>query len=284
VNCAIVFCIDDLYVKPFQVFFHSLESTFSIPRGTRVFILHTESLSQVSIKTLESFLRNYGRHVTFLDASHLVPKDLPMSVGDHVSAATFFRLFIAEILPHDIDQAVYLDSDMLAIRSIAQLFEISVQGLVAAVDHCTPGNAIRLWGSKGGSYFQAGILIIPVQKWRDNLLANKFIEVMASQHKKIKWWDQDVLNIALQDNWHRLPIWYNITDPILRLLPLQEIADNAMLIHYNGSSKPWTTHNSSPFADQWFREYAAVFERPFDQTVLFPKSFQRVKAAVRRLF
>jgi lipopolysaccharide biosynthesis glycosyltransferase len=281
---ACVFCIDDAYVMPFQVLFHSLEATGSIPANTSLFILHTAELSSVSIAMLQSYLSGYGRSASFLDATDLIPADLPIRPGDHVSAATFYRLFIAEILPPDIDQAVYLDADMLALRSIAPLFNEPVQGLVAAVDHCSPYNEVRLWGERGGTYFQAGVLVIPLQTWREQGILDRFIHVMANEQERIQWWDQDVLNIALRDSWQRLPIWCNVCEAVHRALPLPLIEAQAALIHYSGSSKPWNAYSPSPFTAQWDLGHEAAFRQPFNREALHPPRPPlptRLKAAVR---
>jgi lipopolysaccharide biosynthesis glycosyltransferase len=283
-NSACVFCIDDAYVMPFQVFYHSLEATSSIPALTPLFILHTAALSSGSISTLQAFLERYGRSASFVDASDLIPEILPVKPGDHVSPATFYRLFIAEILPADIDQAVYLDADMLALRSIAQLFEQPVQGFVAAVDHCSPENEIRLWGELGGTYFQAGVLVIPLQIWREQAILPRFLDVMANDKESIQWWDQDVLNIALRDRWQRLPIWYNVCEAVHQVLSLSMIEANASLIHYSGSSKPWNAYNPSSFTSHWDQGYEAVFKQPFNRNALLPPPpplRSRIKTAVR---
>ena len=267
---------------PFQVFFHSLEATDSIPASTSLFILHTAALSSESIVTLQAFLGRYGRFASFVDASALIPADLPIRPGDHVSPATFYRLFIAEILPNEIEQAVYLDADMLALRSIAPLFDEPVQGLVAAADHCSPDLAIRLWGERGGTYFQAGVLVIPLQTWREQAILQRFLEVMANEQEHIQWWDQDVLNLALRDRWQRLSIWYNINVSVYRVLPMELIEANAAIIHYSGRGKPWNNlHPSLPFTEHWDRGYAAAFGLPFDRSVLLPPLRRRIKAALR---
>jgi lipopolysaccharide biosynthesis glycosyltransferase len=284
---ACVFSVDDAYVMPFQVFYHSLEATDSIPRPIHLFILHTEALSSDSIKELQAFLSRYGRSAVFLDASPLIPANLPIRPGDHVSPATFYRLFIAEILPPDIDQAVYLDADMLALRSIAPLFNEPVQDLVAAVDHCSPVNEIRLWGERGGTYFQAGVLVIPSQVWREQNILQRFLDVIANEQVRIQWWDQDVLNIALRNSWQRLPIWCNVCEAVHRALPLPLIEAQAALIHYSGSRKPWNAYNPSPFTAQWDLGHEAAFRQPFNREALRPPRPPlptRLKAAMRSRF
>jgi len=280
-NTACVFSIDDAYVMPFQVFFHSLETTQSIPEKTPLFILHTSSLCHDSIATLSKFLGGYQRAARFLDASDIVPADLPIRSGDHVSAATFYRLFIAEILPGEIDQAVYLDADMIALRSIAPLFTEPVEALIAAADHCAPAEAVRLWGDQGGNYFQAGVLLIPLQTWRHQQMAQRFIEVMRSEQSRIQWWDQDVLNIALCDQWQRLPIWCNTCEAVLKGFSLHQVEQSAMLVHYSGSQKPWNSLKASPLNNYWDQTYAAVFGVPFDRQVFLPSRRSRIKSAVR---
>lgn len=280
-NSACVFSIDDAYVMPFQVFFHSLEATGSIPATTSLFILHTAALSSSSIVLLQTFLGRYGRSASFVDAIALIPADLPIRPEDHVSPATFYRLFIAEILPAEIDQAVYLDSDMLALRSIVSLFDEPVQELVAAADHCCPGNEIRLWGEHGGTYFQAGVLVIPLQTWRQQEILQRFLDVMANDPERIQWWDQDVLNIALRDRWQRLPIWFNVCEAVHQILPLPLLEAKAALIHYSGSCKPWNAYSPSPFTAYWDQAYEAAFGKTFDREALRPPRRTRLKSALR---
>ena len=280
-NSACVFCIDDAYVMPFQVFFHSLEATSSIPASTPIFILHTAALSSESIVTLQVFLGRYGRSASFLDATALIPEDLPIRPGDHVSPATFYRLFIAEILPSDIEQAVYLDADMFALRSIAHLFDEPVQELVAAADHCSPTDEFRIWGERGGTYFQAGVLVIPLRLWREQVILQQFLKVMANEQERIQWWDQDVLNIALEDRWQRLSIWCNVCASVHKALPLPLIESNVALIHYDGRSKPWNAYNPSPFTGHWDQGYKAAFLQPFNRKALRPALRSRFKTAVR---
>ncbi|WP_071777958.1 glycosyltransferase family 8 protein [Synechococcus sp. CB0205] len=260
---ACVFSVDDAYVMPFQVFFHSLEITESIPHGIPIFILHTKSLGDEQINLVGQFLARYQRKATFLDMSDLLPADLPLKESDHVSIASFYRLFIADILPESLDYAVYLDSDMLALRSASSLFREPIHELIGAVDHCSPENGLRIWGPCSGSYFQAGVLIVPLAKWRDLNMSNRFLRVMKNHRDRIKWWDQDILNIAIQDEWQRLPVWYNLCDHTRRFLAVEEILDNAVIIHLDGARKPWNSRHPRSFLEHWDKAYLEVFGQPF---------------------
>lgn len=267
---ACVFSLDDAFVMPFQVFFYSLDATRSLPPDVPIFILHTTSLSTDSIIILQEFMQRYKRQAVFLDATHLVPESLPMHEDSHYSAATFYRLFAAEILPGHIEKAVYLDSDMLAIRSVEELFRWDVKGPIAAVDHMRPWHALRLWGEKCGTYFQGGVLVIPIAAWREQNFAQYFIDIMKKEWDRIDFVDQDVMNLAFPDQWNRLPVWFNIEETAITTLPIELIRDNIRLVHYSGNTKPWLFYNPSPFTAHWDEAYHAVFGEPFDRTIFLP--------------
>lgn len=278
---ACVFAIDDPYVIPFQVFFHSLEETRSLPGDTQVFILHTRTLSPRSIALLEAFLAARGRRAHFLDASDRIPSDLPIRPGDHVSPATFYRLFIAEILPAEYAHAVYLDADMLALRSIAPLFSRPVDGLLAAADQCSPADALRLWAGLPGGYFQAGVLAIPLERWRQERITARFLEVMATRQALIRWWDQDVLNLSIGDAWDRLPVWYNVCEAVAQAAPREQVEQHGLLLHFSGSGKPWNTFQGSPFIHHWDLAYRNALGHDFPRDHLRPRWTQRLRTGVR---
>lgn len=269
-NCACVFSLDDAYVMPFKVFFHSLQCTESIPEEIPIYILHTKALSNKSISSLHAFFSQYARSATFLDASDLIPNELPIPKNTIYSPATFYRLFIANILPLEIHKVVYLDADMIALRSISELFRLNFDEPVCAVDHLSPFQSLRLWGEKAGPYFQAGVLLISLTQWRDLDVSKEFLAIISSEWDRLKCVDQDVLNIMFRNRWCPLPIWYNIEEGALRALPVSTINDNVRIIHFSGVLKPWNSYNPSPFTDYWDQSYAAVFGQSFNRKQLKP--------------
>jgi lipopolysaccharide biosynthesis glycosyltransferase len=261
---ACIFSLDNSYELPFKVFFHTLNETSSIPIEVEIFILHTDSLAEEAMGRIQSFINGYGREAFFLNVKEYIPSDLPLAPGDHVSSATFYRLFIGEILPKRIETAIYLDSDMVAIRSIAPLFSIRLdQSLIAAVDHCSPRDQLRLWGEKGGTYFQAGVLVIPTDKWRSQNLSRIFIHNMQKNKQSICWWDQDILNISLRGKWRRLPIWMNVCRELQMTIPEEMINKDACLIHYSGQNKPWNSRSWLMHDKHWLKAYKRLHGKEF---------------------
>ena len=52
-----------------------------------------------------------------------------VSVSGHVSIAGYFRFLIPQILPDDVDKALFLDSDIIVRGSVAELYDQSIDGI-----------------------------------------------------------------------------------------------------------------------------------------------------------
>ena len=263
---ALVFSIDDNYVMPFKVLWRSLIDTKSIPLNTKVYILHEDALSGRSIECLTQFFEGGPAQVEFRDASSSVPNHLPIS--HHFSKATYYRLYISSILSVEFSSALYLDSDAVVARSMAPLFEVDLSAPIAACDHFSPGDGFRIWGEVGGSYFQAGVLLIDLDYWRKHHCEKMFEQILQEQRDRIQWWDQDVLNIAFKDQWQRLPIRYNLCSRARRCLGDEFIQEKGCYIHYDGGAKPWLRPSDSLASQVWHQAYAAVFGTAMERSQL----------------
>jgi lipopolysaccharide biosynthesis glycosyltransferase len=283
VRRALVFSINDGYALPLLVLMRSLHSTDSVPHGLPVYILHGASLSPATMAVLDDCLHGFGHPTRFIDVSQVVPADLPIRPGDHVTPETFFRLYSTGLLPPDLDQAVYLDADLLAIREVRALFSATLTHPVAAVDHLSPADQLRVHGPGSGTYFQAGVLLLDLHRWRSMGIEARFREILKRDRDRIRWWDQDVLNIALENDWQRLPVWYNVTGAVLHHVPPDQVAANARLIHFAGSAKPWTSNHPHPYRDAWDEAYRLAFGAVYDRTVRRASILQRVGRRLHRL-
>jgi lipopolysaccharide biosynthesis glycosyltransferase len=280
---GVVFSIDDAYVMPFKVLWHSLMKTRSLPSKTPVFILHEDTLAKSSITELTEFidLGSYG--VSFINTSSRLPDDLPLAENDHVSRATFYRLYVASVLPDEIESVVYLDSDAVVSRSIRYLFEIELTHPVAAVDALSPYDQLRVWGNHSGNYFGAGVLIIDLNIWRSSDCESLFNKILSNERSRISWWDQCVLNIAFENNWQRLPIWFNVTRYVVRSVDPTLLNTESRFLHFDGGEKPWKYNVDAPHASCWYQSYSECFGKPFDRSVLKRLLWTRLGGAIKRI-
>jgi lipopolysaccharide biosynthesis glycosyltransferase len=254
---ALVFCLDANYLMPFKVAIHSLLEFGEFDLDIPIFILYEEkTLPFYEILELDKFLSSYKIKVEFLDCSNKIPDDLPLTVTDHVSRAAFHNLFISSILPSETKFAVYLDCDIIVIGSLRYLFDIELIKPLAAVDDFSPTSEIRVFGKKGINYFNNGVMVLDLERLRFNKFENTFIEILANDRSRIKYWDQDVLNIAFHNNWQKLPIWFNVHENIMDIFEEDKIMSNAHLLHFDGSNKPWKAGVKRKLQKYWFDAYS----------------------------
>lgn len=257
---ALAFSIDQQYVMPLEVLFDSLVRTNSVPEHTPIFILHGQSLTETAQNQLQAFIDARGHSVSFVLVDDSLLGDTILEAGDHVSVATYFRLFLASLLPNWVDEVLYLDADLLVVQSIQELFEIPIHQALAAVDHFSPPMSIALWGAQGGDYFQAGVLLINLRLWREKNLQERFLHTLKTEKQRIRFWDQCVLNYSLEGQWGRLPLYYNVC---YGTLPLVDNPTSIKILHYDGKGKPWGEGYFRKLASHWHKAYIKAFGKPF---------------------
>ncbi len=277
----LVVALDDDYVVPFRVVWRSLVDTKSLPAGTTLYVLHGESLSTFARLQVEARVKKDGFDARFVAVPSSMTAELPLADTDHVSAATYYRLFVHVLLPPSVSSVVYLDLDIVVAQSIRNLFEIEVAGPLAAVDHASPAEAWRLWGPSLGGYFQAGVLVINLELWRERFVLEVFQAILREQKQKIRWWDQDVLNLAFADDWLRLPVWYNVNFTVRPLVDPEFLRRFALLVHFAGTLKPWNSPaDQVPDAGLWHEVYEAEFGKRLPHRSPEPKGMRGAYGAL----
>src|SRR5690606_11757721 len=114
----VVFTIDEKFVRHFAVALVSLlENNQDLDLS--IYIVHDieklDSLNQV----LESYLLKYQFNYKLLSLDNSVLESFKVSM--HLSKAVYFRLFLTEILPAEIDKILFLDSDLVVTGSLKEL-------------------------------------------------------------------------------------------------------------------------------------------------------------------
>ncbi|KAI4351213.1 hypothetical protein L6164_005591 [Bauhinia variegata] len=110
----------------------------------------------------------------------------------------YARIYLAHILPSDVRRVVYLDSDIIMVDDVAKLWGVDLEGkVVAAPEYChanfTLYFTVKFWSDpklsnafKGRNpcYFNTGVMVMDVDKWRREGYTNKVESWMLVQ--KIK--------------------------------------------------------------------------------------------------
>lgn len=247
-NRTIVIAIDDNYVDAAITMLNSLLK-YSKGRQTNLFILNNglEAFSKWVLKSL--YKSHYKIH--FIQVANTNFEKFHLS--NHVTLATYYRLIIPDLLPKDITRIVYLDCDLLITGDVDYLFNVELNGkeLSAAPNSLSnPEHFESLTNSGNHIYFNAGVLILNLDKMRMNNSSHKLMEIAKEYGTNLRFWDQDVLNIYYLSNFNVLSKSYNYMPIYFDKQTSASIKDISIL-HFAGAAKPWTKYCNHPLNYLW---------------------------------
>jgi len=164
-----------------------------------------------------------------------------------ISYTVFLRYFVADFVQED--KALYLDCDLLVTKNLDDLFTTDLQDYPLA--------AVRDFGGRayfGQEIFNAGVLLINNDLWKQENMTQKLIDLTNEWHDKVDQADQSILNMLFENKWLELDFDYNhivihkqFTD---YQLPVGQ--DYPGIIHYLSHRKPWKDLAAQTYRDVWW--------------------------------
>ncbi len=264
----IVLACDEGYAPYAMVLIQSiLDNTSQIHKI--YFHILTESLSDKWQEAFEGLVKSRQAQVLV----HIMQKiDTGFYVNGHLSRAAYYRLLIGSLLPESIQRCIYLDCDLVVLDDIAILWDYFLEEkTLGAVPDYGILSSKRSMDEKrkvlglhvGDSYFNSGVLLFDLQKWRD-----KGYEKKAMQEAQVHTYrhnDQDILNHILYKDWQVLPLEWNVIPPLF-LLGFKILGNRILrhvtsdlgapkILHWAGSKKPWQFRERRGF-NGWYYVYA----------------------------
>lgn len=193
---------------------------------------------------------------------------------NQLSVSAFCRFLIPWVVP-DLDRAVYLDSDVMVLRDIADLFNQDLRGKALAAcpdmgreprEQLLSVNKNYISFDKNHIYFNSGVLVIDCQKWRENNIIDDLIALEAKYRYDMIFMDQDVLNKYFDNNYTTLSIEYNFMPHMKEVCKngevenitcemVKEVEKHCRIIHFAGPIKPWESKwcfNNGEFEKFWY--------------------------------
>ena len=266
----VVCATDNAYVMPTGIMLTSLFENNPTERLS-VHVL-TGGLSSVSKEQLMSIADTYNQQLSLYTISDDRVKDCPINHAwqqPHiVSVATYYRLFLTDLLPQTISRLIYLDGDMIVRHSLRPLWETDFEDTsIAVVPDQTchtskPYNRLHYPMSLG--YFNGGMLLVNLAKWRTSHLADRFAPYIKENRQKLRCHEQDVLNFLLCNDKKMLPLRWNAMEdtflkPAHRMISweldaeVEEAQRDPAIVHFTGSIKPWHRECHHPYLSDFMR-------------------------------
>lgn len=260
----IVCNIDDAYVKYCSVM---LTSLFENNKEEKIDIhIITTHLTEDNRQLLNQQVHKYGNEIYYYLVKEELLKDYPIYTQEHISLSAYLRIFVAQVLPANINKVLYLDCDLIVCGSIYDLWNIDISNVaVACVEDMWSGkqdNYDRLAYDKQYSYFNSGVLLINLDYWREHNLIPQIIRYILDNGSKLIFYDQDALNAILHDKKKFIPLRWNMQDGFFRVkcrihkdrLPLlEEELKHPVIIHYTGGKKPWNYKSQHPYKKEYYK-------------------------------
>jgi lipopolysaccharide biosynthesis glycosyltransferase len=237
----IALAFDKNYITPFYVL---LTSIFINNRDCDFcFYVIASGLKEVELKRISEFIKKNNSAIKFYEVDETQIRNLVMPEKSHFSPSTYYRLFFPSLVPEEIAKLLYIDTDIVVINGLSELYNTEVLSPIAAT--LDPKEEIRpeLGITEKGTYFNAGVLLINLKEWKKANVLEKTINYLNDNPEKIKWVDQDALNAVLIDNWERLPNKYNVTfydiPEHIQKKQISGFLKDKIIIHFSTQNKPW---------------------------------------------
>ena len=262
----IVFAFDNNLILPACVCISSLMMNAREDTFYDIFILHSRKLAleRDRLGRIPDYYPNCRIRYRLVDETF----DAAFEIRG-ITTPAYYRLLIPELIP-EYDKVIYSDVDVIFRMDLAELYRLDISdyylaatrdlGLNFSDDGVRYVNSMP--GLVQGQYLQSGFIMLNSRKIRQDNLVARFRELAK---RKLKYQDQDILNLSCSGHVLFLPMKYNMTDysyffihlnpdKIAHLADADEIAEaqRSSNIHFNGH-KPWKKYSIN--FDIWWEYY-----------------------------
>lgn len=281
---TVVFCANDSYAAHLGAALCSLlENNVSLDIEVVVLAANMTNLNRVR---LQQICEDYDVQIRFELVSEESATALP--TRGHLTASTYLRLLIPELV--SARKCLYLDSDLIVRGSVAELTELELDGyFLAAVENPGFARHASLGMHPDASYFNAGVMLINLDKWRQKKVKDSVYEFVLSNEDSILYMDQCGLNAVVNGQWIKLPLIFNFQTSAYRPGGEMDVQD-PVIVHFTGSEKPWLLNYTGPFKREYWRYrnktlFKSVLSDDFGaRTVLSRITPRWLKNCLRALF
>lgn len=298
----IAFAFDNNLVMPACVCLSSLMMNAKPDTFYDIFILHSEK-ENLRKDELNKLPKHYPNcRIQYRTVGDLFDNAFEIR---GITTPAYYRLLIPELIP-EYDKVIYADADIIFRMDLSDLYAADLgENYVAATKDLglNIGDDGRKYiqsveGLPLGRYLQSGFIVLNNSTIRQDDLVSRFKDLAK---RKLKYQDQDILNLACGERVMYLPAKYNMTDytfyyamreteKLTGYLTTEELPDaicNGNL-HFNGH-KPWKKYCVN--FDIWWEYYrkSPYFDEKFYFEFFYSKLneldklslWKRVKILVR---
>jgi lipopolysaccharide biosynthesis glycosyltransferase len=266
----IVYATSDMYSKPALVSIKSLLSNNE--NADEINIYYVENgLTLESKNKLIRLVNQYSRNITFIP----MPPELNNVNGLlRTNSIVYSYCYFQDILPQNVELVLLLESDAIVTADLHEYFDLDIEQyyLAASDDFQSKWYKKKLGMRSDSVYFNSGIMLFNLKKWRTNNISEKITRIVQSKKSKFFYEVQDELNILLENKILVLPPRFNCTTSIMlfeykdmlkyrqpsTICTKEEFIEarkNPIIVHFTKNviiqSRPWIKGCEHPYNDYY---------------------------------
>ena len=179
--------------------------------------LMTSDMSEKNRSRFQALAEQYQRQIKLVDTKKiddfLEGNQAPKYNGAYT---TYYKIFALSVIEDELDCLIYLDSDMVVTGSLSGLltWDLGENALGMCID-AVPATYKKIIQCDSKVYYNAGMIVFDVKKWKESNGTNKIIDHMTKVQAAYPLVDQDFLNIVFSNQITTIPQKYNVNSGIL---------------------------------------------------------------------
>ena len=231
-----------------------------------IYFLYNE-MNTTYIKNIKkSIEKKYD--VSFIPVYIGVKEFVDFPVSHHFSIETYFRFLVGDILPQNESRALWLDVDMIVLRSLKSFYYQDFEGKSLVVCKSINKNPQEILNKLGcpkmAVYFNAGTILFNLDRVRTKKLID-YKNYFENNRQNITWLDQDILNgmyaLDIKINDYKKYNRQFFNEEVFSENDMIEIENDTVILHYIGSLKPWNKNYTNQCAEYWTHYFKLSFSR-----------------------
>lgn len=270
---------DDGYVNLAMV---SICSILENNKKNEIHIYYLDNnISAQRKKELYDLVIKYGQHINFIDVTKEINRLIRSGInsqGEVNSFAAYSRLFAVDLIGDNIDNLIYVDCDTIIQSDLLELLNEDLEGYYfgAVLDMLPSSGKLSIGMNKNDKYFNSGMLLFNVERWRNEDGLGKIMELLKVR-VKYPYHDQDILNLAFKEQIKVLSPKYNVMYPVYSFgsdkikkinsidnyyldEELSEALEYPVIIHFldNILGRPWHSNNINDYGFRYWEKYKRI--------------------------
>ncbi|AEB30471.1 hypothetical protein CAR_c18140 [Carnobacterium sp. 17-4] len=252
----LLFTLNENYLDPLFTALHSIFRSNDKEKMT-IYLMH-QNIPKNRISEVDQFVKGNGHTFFPVDCKKLFLEEVV--VNRYYSIEMYYRLLAPFVLPIELERILYLDPDIINLRSFSSFYKQDFEGkLFVATTHdyatkwIQPINNIRLGTLSSEDYFNTGVILMNLTLIR----STRNLEEITTAIKINKNWlvlpDQDIFNHLYwnevkEADWRIYNLDARFYSQLKRVFPrkfsIEWVEEKVVFIHYCGKHKPWIERES----------------------------------------